>query len=81
MQSTTRRRGAYAAIAGLLAAVVAVGVRDGDGEVLELLEKVLEEVSYTASDRDGETINIDAAYVKDRIGGLAQNTDLSRFIL
>jgi ATP-dependent HslUV protease ATP-binding subunit HslU len=46
-----------------------------------VLEKVLEEVSYTASDRDGETINIDAAYVKDRIGGLAQNTDLSRFIL
>ena len=46
-----------------------------------VLEKVLEEVSYTASDRNGETINIDAAYVKDRIGGLAQNTDLSRFIL
>ena len=46
-----------------------------------VLEKVLEEVSYTASDRDGETISIDAAYVKERIGGLAQNTDLSRFIL
>lgn len=46
-----------------------------------VLEKVLEEVSYTASDRDGETVNIDASYVKERIGGLAQNTDLSRFIL
>ncbi|MBA4013065.1 MAG: HslU--HslV peptidase ATPase subunit [Phenylobacterium sp.] len=46
-----------------------------------VLEKVLEEISYTASDRDGETISIDAAYVKDRVGGLAQNTDLSRFIL
>jgi len=46
-----------------------------------VLEKVLEEVSYTASDRDGETVHIDAAYVKDRVGGLAQNTDLSRFIL
>ncbi|MBP7701372.1 MAG: ATP-dependent protease ATPase subunit HslU [Phenylobacterium sp.] len=46
-----------------------------------VLEKVLEEISYSASDRDGETISIDAAYVKERVGGLAQNTDLSRFIL
>lgn len=46
-----------------------------------VLEKVLEEVSYTASDRSGETIAIDAAYVRERVGGLAQNTDLSRFIL
>ena len=46
-----------------------------------VLEKVLEEISYTASDREGETIAIDAAYVKDRLDGLAQNTDLSRFIL
>lgn len=46
-----------------------------------VLEKVLEEVSYTASDRGGETVNIDAAYVKERVGGLVQNTDLSRFIL
>jgi len=46
-----------------------------------VLEKVLEEVSYTASDREGETVTIDASYVKGRLGGLAQNTDLSRFIL
>jgi ATP-dependent HslUV protease ATP-binding subunit HslU len=46
-----------------------------------VLEKVLEEISYSASDRSGETISIDAAYVKERIGGLAQNTDLSRYIL
>ncbi len=46
-----------------------------------VLEKVLEEISYTASDRSGETIAIDAAYVRERIGGLAQNTDLSRYIL
>ncbi|MES3030201.1 MAG: ATP-dependent protease ATPase subunit HslU [Pseudomonadota bacterium] len=46
-----------------------------------VLEKVLEEVSYTASDRSGETFAVDAAYVKSRVGELAQNTDLSRFIL
>jgi len=46
-----------------------------------VLEKVLEEVSYTASDRSGETFAVDAEYVKTRVGDLAQNTDLSRFIL
>ena len=46
-----------------------------------VLEKVLEEVSFTASDRAGETVNIDGAYVKDRVEALSHNTDLSRFIL
>ena len=46
-----------------------------------VLEKVLEEISFTASDRDGETITVDAAYVAARIGELARNADLSRFIL
>ncbi|HEY8573556.1 ATP-dependent protease ATPase subunit HslU [Phenylobacterium sp.] len=46
-----------------------------------VLEKVLEEVSFNAADRDGETVTVDAAYVKDRVGELASNTDLSRFIL
>ncbi|WP_337185081.1 ATP-dependent protease ATPase subunit HslU [Phenylobacterium sp.] len=46
-----------------------------------VLEKVMEEISFTAADRSGETIAIDAAYVQDRIGGLAQDADLSKFIL
>jgi ATP-dependent HslUV protease ATP-binding subunit HslU len=46
-----------------------------------VLEKVVEEISFTASDRAGETITIDGAYVTDRIGALAQNADLSRYIL
>jgi ATP-dependent HslUV protease ATP-binding subunit HslU len=46
-----------------------------------VLEKVLEDISFTASDRDGETITIDAAYVTERIGELSRNADLSRFIL
>jgi ATP-dependent HslUV protease ATP-binding subunit HslU len=46
-----------------------------------VLEKVLEEVSFTASDRAGETVTIDADYVQARIGDLAKNADLSRFIL
>ena len=46
-----------------------------------VLEKVVEEISFNAADRSGEAIAIDAAYVQSRIGELAQNADLSRFIL
>ena len=46
-----------------------------------VMEKVTEEISFTAPDRSGETIVIDAAYVRDRIAELASNADLSRFIL
>jgi ATP-dependent HslUV protease ATP-binding subunit HslU len=45
------------------------------------MEKLLEEISFTASDRGGETIAIDAAYVRDRVSALAKNADLSKFIL
>jgi ATP-dependent HslUV protease ATP-binding subunit HslU len=46
-----------------------------------VLEKVVEEISFTASDRSGETLTIDGAYVQARVGELAKNADLSRFIL
>ncbi|KMO27971.1 ATP-dependent protease ATPase subunit HslU [Methylobacterium aquaticum] len=46
-----------------------------------VLERVLDDVSFTAPDRSGETVTIDAAYVRDRVESLAQNADLSRFIL
>ncbi|MDD3838162.1 MAG: HslU--HslV peptidase ATPase subunit, partial [Phenylobacterium sp.] len=59
------------------AAVENIGAR----RLQTVMEKVLEEVSFTASDRSGETVTVDAAYVKSRIGDLAQNADLSRFIL
>jgi ATP-dependent HslUV protease ATP-binding subunit HslU len=46
-----------------------------------VVERVMEEISFTAPDRSGEVIVIDAAYVAERIGDLARNADLSRFIL
>ena len=46
-----------------------------------VMERVLDEVSFEASDRNGEAITIDAAYVASRIGELAKNADLSKFIL
>jgi ATP-dependent HslUV protease ATP-binding subunit HslU len=46
-----------------------------------VLERLLEEISFTATDRGGETITVDASYVNDRVAPLAQKGDLSRFIL
>jgi ATP-dependent HslUV protease ATP-binding subunit HslU len=46
-----------------------------------VMERVLDEISFAAPDRPGETVIIDAAYVQKHIGDLAKNTDLSRFIL
>lgn len=46
-----------------------------------VMERVLEEISFAASDRGGEAVEINAAYVREHIGDLARNVDLSRFIL
>jgi ATP-dependent HslUV protease ATP-binding subunit HslU len=46
-----------------------------------VMERVLDEISYDAPDRNGTVFKIDAAYVRDKLGTLAKNTDLSRFIL
>lgn len=46
-----------------------------------VLEHLMEEISYHASDRSGESITIDAAYVDKYLGDLVENEDLSRFIL
>ena len=46
-----------------------------------VLERLLDDISFTAPDRAGETITIDAALVQKNVGDLAKNADLSRFIL
>ncbi len=46
-----------------------------------VMERLLEEISFTATDRAGQTITVDAAYVNERVAPLAQRGDLSRFIL
>jgi ATP-dependent HslUV protease ATP-binding subunit HslU len=45
------------------------------------MERVLDDISFTAPDRKGETVRIDSGYVQKHIGDLAKNADLSRFIL
>jgi ATP-dependent HslUV protease ATP-binding subunit HslU len=53
----------------------------GARRLATVMEKLLEEVSFTASDRRGEAITIDAAYVNEKVAPLASRGDLSRFIL
>jgi ATP-dependent HslUV protease ATP-binding subunit HslU len=53
----------------------------GARRLATIMEQVLEEVSFDAPQRRGETITIDAAYVRERIGDIAGDEDLSNFIL
>ena len=46
-----------------------------------VMEKLLEEISFTATDRAGETVTIDAALVQERVGDLLKGGDLTKFIL
>ena len=46
-----------------------------------VIERVLDDISFTATDRGGETVTIDAAYVRRTVADIAKNADLSRFIL
>ena len=46
-----------------------------------VIERVLDEISFEASDKPGQLVEINASYVMDRVGDLAKNADLSKFIL
>jgi len=46
-----------------------------------VMERLFEELSFTAEDRKGDSVTIDAAYVRDKLSGLAANADLSKYIL
>ena len=46
-----------------------------------VMERVLDEISFTATDRSGEAVSIDADYVRERVSDLAKDADLSKYIL
>ena len=69
------------AIADVAVAVNGSVENIGARRLQTVMERVLEDISFTAPDRSGETIKIDAAFVQEHIGDLAKNADLSRFIL
>ncbi|MDR3493073.1 MAG: ATP-dependent protease ATPase subunit HslU [Ancalomicrobiaceae bacterium] len=68
-------------IAGVAVDINSTVENIGARRLQTVMERILDDISYTAPDRSGETIVIDAAYVREHIGDLAKNTDLSRFIL
>ena len=53
----------------------------GARRLATVMERLLDEVSFDASNRGGQTLVIDAAYVDQRLGEISQNEDLSRYIL
>jgi ATP-dependent HslUV protease ATP-binding subunit HslU len=69
------------AVADTAAAVNSSVENIGARRLQTVMERVLDDVSFTAPDRSGETVKIDGAYVQEHIGDLAKNADLSRFIL
>jgi ATP-dependent HslUV protease ATP-binding subunit HslU len=69
------------AIADIAVAVNSSIENIGARRLQTVMERVLDEISFAATDRSGETVKIDAAYVEKHIGDLAKNADLSRFIL
>ncbi|MGB6174571.1 MAG: ATP-dependent protease ATPase subunit HslU [Xanthobacteraceae bacterium] len=69
------------AVADIAVAVNASVENIGARRLQTVMERVLDDVSFGAPDRSGETVKIDAAYVDKYVGDLAKNADLSRFIL
>jgi ATP-dependent HslUV protease ATP-binding subunit HslU len=70
-----------AALAGIAVQINSSVENIGARRLHTVLERVLDEVSFSAPDRAGQTIVIDRAYVEAHVGDLARNADLSRFIL
>jgi ATP-dependent HslUV protease ATP-binding subunit HslU len=69
------------AIADVAALVNSSVENIGARRLQTVMERVLDEISFAAPDRSGDTVRVDAAYVHKHIGDLAKNADLSRFIL
>jgi len=69
------------AIADVAVAVNSSVENIGARRLQTVMERVLDEISFTATDRSGDTVTVDATYVDKHIGDLAKNVDLSRFIL
>ena len=71
------RRAGASSSAEINEAVENIGAR----RLHTVMEQLLEEISFTASDSPGRKVEIDAAYVREQVGALAKNADLSKFVL
>ena len=73
--------GAIREVARIAAQVNEAVENIGARRLQTVMEKLLEEVSFEAEDRMGDTVLVDEAYVLDRLAGLARDSDLSKYIL
>ena len=65
-----------------LAAEINAGIENiGARRLHTVLEKLLEDISFDAPEKSGQTVRVDAAMVHNRVGTLAKNADLSKFVL
>jgi len=70
-----------AALASIAAEINSTVENIGARRLQTVMERVLDDVSFTAADRSGDTVVIDAAFVEKNLGDLSRNADLSKFIL
>ena len=66
----------------MLAAEVNASVENiGARRLYTVIERVFEELSFTAPDRSGQSVSVDADFVERHLGDLSRSTDLSRYVL
>ncbi len=79
--SITFTEDGIAAVARIAAEVNGQLENIGARRLSTVMEKLLEEVSFDAEDRQGEALTVDAAYVETQLQAIARNTDLSKYVL
>ncbi len=79
--TVTFSRDGIAALAGIAAEVNRSIENIGARRLYTVMERVFEELSFTAPDRSGEAVTVDAAFVEAHLGNLSRSADLSRYIL
>ncbi|MDO5611972.1 MAG: ATP-dependent protease ATPase subunit HslU [Paracoccus sp. (in: a-proteobacteria)] len=70
-----------AALARIAAEVNGSVENIGARRLYTVIERVFEDLSFTAPDRDGDSVTVDAAFVEQHLGDLSRSTDLSRYVL
>ena len=74
-------RGRHRRIAGIAAEVNRSVENIGARRLYTVIERVFEDLGFTAPDRSGESVTVDAAYVREHLGDLARSVDVSRYML
>jgi ATP-dependent HslUV protease ATP-binding subunit HslU len=77
----TFAKGGIAALARIAAEVNRTVENIGARRLYTVMERVFEELSFTAPDRSGDRVIVDAAFVEKNLGDLSRSADISRYVL